>query len=128
MNLYEVLGVTQMASKYHIKAAYRSKAQRCHPDKGGDPEEFHIIQLAYDVLSDPVKRQRYDETGETETVKEPDPIEQQLLQLFVNLITKGDLSTNIVIKGNKRKCKHSYGNNRSYYYSDHSVSQNIPVN
>lgn len=35
-----------------------------HPDKGGDPEKFKDLSAAYDVLSDPKKRERYDKGGE----------------------------------------------------------------
>lgn len=63
-SLYEVLGVTAEASAAAIKTAYRKLAQKLHPDKeGGDPLLFHEIQQAYEVLSDPNRRAKYDETG-----------------------------------------------------------------
>jgi curved DNA-binding protein CbpA len=62
--LYEVLGVNHDATESEIKRAYRSLAQRNHPDKGGSREAFQAIQKAYDILSDPEKRARYDDTGE----------------------------------------------------------------
>lgn len=63
-NLYENLGVNRKADKKTIKRAYREKARKLHPDiAGGSSEEFHRIQIAYDVLMDDAKRQRYDETG-----------------------------------------------------------------
>lgn len=40
------------------------KAMKEHPDKGGDPEKFKDLSAAYDVLSDPKKRERYDKFGE----------------------------------------------------------------
>jgi DnaJ family protein A protein 2 len=61
--LYEVLGVEKTASAAVIKKAYRKKALRMHPDKGGDVEEFKKLQAAYEVLSDEEKRPLYDKHG-----------------------------------------------------------------
>jgi len=62
--LYELIGVNQSASADEIKRAYKKKAVLCHPDKGGDQEEFKELSHAYDVLSDDQKRQRYNEVGD----------------------------------------------------------------
>lgn len=61
--LYEVLGVEKTDSTSTIKKAFRKKALQCHPDKGGDPEEFKKIQAAWEVLQDDEKRQLYDKYG-----------------------------------------------------------------
>ena len=64
---YEVLGVDKGASAEDIKKAYRKKAIQYHPDKNpGDKEaeeKFKEAAEAYDVLSDPQKRARYDQFG-----------------------------------------------------------------
>lgn len=64
---YEVLGVDKNASAEDIKKAYRKKAIQYHPDKNpGDKEaeeKFKEAAEAYEVLSDPQKRQRYDQYG-----------------------------------------------------------------
>lgn len=61
---YDILGVARDASAATIRQAWRDKAKEHHPDKeGGDAAAFIAASLAFDVLSDPDKRKKYDETG-----------------------------------------------------------------
>ncbi|MEO3807935.1 DnaJ C-terminal domain-containing protein [Sphaerisporangium sp. B11E5] len=65
-DLYEVLGVPRTASREEIQRAYRKLARAHHPDVNRDPgaeERFKDIAEAWDVLSDPAKRRRYDAFG-----------------------------------------------------------------
>ena len=60
MDHYLTLGVDKTATPEQIKKAYRKLASLNHPDKGGDTAKFQAIQTAYDTLSNPQKRQQYD--------------------------------------------------------------------
>ena len=66
-DFYEILGITKSASEAEIKKAYRKKAIEFHPDKNpGDAaaeENFKLCAEAYEVLSDPNKKAKYDQYG-----------------------------------------------------------------
>lgn len=68
MDYYEVLGVERSATPEEIKKAYRKAALKYHPDRNpGDKEaeeKFKQAARAYEILSDPQKRARYDQFGE----------------------------------------------------------------
>lgn len=64
---YQTLGVSKGATAEELKKAYRKLALEHHPDRGGGPEaeaKFKEINEAYQVLSDPEKKQRYDQFGD----------------------------------------------------------------
>ena len=66
-DFYEILGVNKSATPEEVKKAYRKKAIEFHPDKNpGDKEaeeNFKLAAEAYEVLSDPQKKARYDQFG-----------------------------------------------------------------
>lgn len=77
MNLYDVLGVPHDASYLKIRLAYRKLVKKWHPDLNKDEgaaDRFRQIQHAYEVLSDPARRARYDREGDDE----PEPQERSV--------------------------------------------------
>ena len=74
-DLYKILGLSKGASDNDIKRAYRKLALKYHPDRQGGKsdaekkeaeENFKEVSWAYDILSNPEKKQRYDQFGITD--------------------------------------------------------------
>ena len=86
MNPYTELDVPVDASLETIKQRYRTLAQMHHPDKGGDEEVFKRIKLAYEILSDPVRRKQYDITGETTTTNAKDEAVANIVQILLHVV------------------------------------------
>ena len=61
-NLYEELGLKKNASKEEIKSSYRRLVKRHHPDAGGEKDRFLAIQIAWETLNDPIKKEKYDKS------------------------------------------------------------------
>ncbi|RPB03240.1 hypothetical protein L873DRAFT_1670133 [Choiromyces venosus 120613-1] len=64
---YSALGVTKTASTSEIKKAYYALAKKWHPDQNKEPEareKFQQVQSAYEILSDPAKKEQFDQFGE----------------------------------------------------------------
>ncbi len=68
IDYYQILGINKNASEDEIKKAYRKLARKLHPDLNPNDKEAHAkfqqINEANEVLSDPVKRKKYDQYGE----------------------------------------------------------------
>lgn len=67
-DLYAELGIPRQPppSSEQIRAAYRKRSKRAHPDGGGSVEEFQRVTTAMQVLTDAERRRAYDETGRVE--------------------------------------------------------------
>lgn len=64
---YKILGISRGASDDDIKKAYRKLALKYHPDKNKEPgaeEKFKEVAEAYEILSDPKKKEIFDKYGE----------------------------------------------------------------
>ena len=86
-NYYTSLGIPKGASPEEIRQSYRALAMRFHPDRNPDnpnaAERFHEIVEAYEVLSDPMRRQQYDQLGALFRV-DGRPPEKEDLSAFVS--------------------------------------------
>jgi molecular chaperone DnaJ len=60
---YQILGLSRGATTEEVKAAFRRLALEHHPDRGGNAEKFKEANEAYQVLSDPERREHYDRFG-----------------------------------------------------------------
>lgn len=109
--LYKILGVKKNASSATIKKAFRKKAKTMHPDQGGDPEEFKKLMHAYEVLTDPLKRARYN-SGKDYSDDYQAGLIQYILSVFTNIITDSRISNNLnildivaqKIQGDRKQC------------------------
>ena len=59
-DFYEILGVPHEATPDEVTTAFRKAVRTCHPDHGGDAEQFMLITKAYATLGNPIARKRYD--------------------------------------------------------------------
>lgn len=78
---YETLGVSRDSDPETIKKSYRKLAKEHHPDTGGDESKITDLTLAYDILSNPDKKKRYDETGQSG----PDNSQAQIYAEFLKM-------------------------------------------
>jgi curved DNA-binding protein CbpA len=97
MNPYTELDVPVDASLETIKQRYRTFAQMYHPDKGGDEDIFKRIKLAYEILSDPIRRKQYDITGETTTSNTKDEAVAKIVQILMNVVPNFNADENDLI-------------------------------
>lgn len=82
---YAALDLSSAATLADIKKAFRQKASLHHPDRNSDaqaPERFRAVQEAYDVLSDPDKRQAYDDNRRRNLLDSPIETAQEIWQSY----------------------------------------------
>lgn len=97
---YDALGISKSADAAEIKKAYRKNAMKNHPDKGGDPEKFKEVTAAYEVLSDPEKRQIYDTYGQRQRQRKGEDVvhglKVSLEELYNGVTKKLSLAKNVL--------------------------------
>lgn len=86
--LYDILEVPVTATQEEIKKAYRKKALQHHPDKGGDQETFKKLNASYEILSNPEKRELYNNSGKTGLRDSGEVPEDILAAMFGNIFQK----------------------------------------
>lgn len=87
-NYYAVLGVAPNATDDEIKKVYRSLAMRFHPDRNQAPGadvRFKSIAKAYEVLSDPAKREEYNQSVNHRIIIDPEAEAYQLWRSVFSL-------------------------------------------
>ena len=94
--LYDTLGVAPDATDEQIKKAFRKLAMQNHPDKNAGDEgasaRFQAISEAYSILSDPEKRQFYDQTGEIDDIEiRPEEFKEQFQEMMAELMGGEDI-------------------------------------
>jgi hypothetical protein len=87
VDLYATLGLSKGATTAEIKAAYRKKAKESHPDKGGDPEVFTQLSIAYSTLKDEESRAYYDATGKQRSTS-IDPVHGHAVSIIATVFSR----------------------------------------
>lgn len=142
-DLYALLGVTQDASDAEIKSAYRKMALKWHPDRHTDKGEeekkeaetkFKTIGEAYEILSNPEKKARYDEGIEIEDLDNPhatpgghsghggghggvDP--NVLFQMFMQQQMRGGGGGGGMRGGHQHQHHHGHGHRHGHFQGHH---------
>lgn len=98
MNPYTELDLPVTATSEEIRQRYRTLAQMHHPDKGGDEELFKRIKLAYEILSNPIRRKQYDITGETSSSNIRDEALSNIIQIVLNIVSNFNAENDNLIK------------------------------
>lgn len=81
---YKTLNINRNATQAEIKKAFRALSKKHHPDKGGDENTFKEISEAYDTLSSPEKKQKYDNPNPFENMRGGGPNMDDLFNQFFN--------------------------------------------
>ena len=84
---YTALGLSPSATLTDVKKAFRQQASIFHPDRNTDenaPQRFRLVQEAYEVLSDDVKRQAYDDNRRRNLLDSPIDTAREIWQSYMN--------------------------------------------
>ncbi len=137
--LYQILNIDNNANEYEIKKAYHKLARLYHPDKmhSESNDKFQEIQNAYQILSDPIERNKYDMHGSPDSPDGPD-VQTFFDEIFLNnsksKCNKGS-DMNIHVKVSledlyqRKKKRITFVRKRNYngYYIDDKLTIKIAV-
>jgi DnaJ-class molecular chaperone len=126
MDPYKDPGIQRGATDEEVKKAYRKLAMKHHPDKGGDPEQFKKVQGAYDVLSDPQRRQNFDQFGMAEPGPQGPNMNDIFGQMFGGRQNPFDFANGP--RGPVRRGNHSHEIHISFEDSYRGMSKNLRIN
>lgn len=105
MNPYETLNVPKYADAATIRNAHRSKARASHPDHGGRTEAFLAVQKSYEILTDPERRKRYDETGDTKELDMRKEAINKMVGLVIQFAEQRDWDQDDMVKAMVKSVK-----------------------
>lgn len=108
---YQVLEVPREATTEEIKKAYRKKAKKLHPDAGGNEKEMARAVMAYAVLSDPGRREKYDTTGDCGPDTTQNAMISRFMQLVLNVVVENDCDVEATIAQGKKSTESQYRQN-----------------
>jgi curved DNA-binding protein len=99
MDYYSTLGLQRNASEDDIKKAYRKMAMKHHPDRGGDEKAFKQVSEAYEILSDPQKKQMVDMGVDPKAQQASGPRQQGPFEFHFNTGNFEDVFSNFGFGG-----------------------------
>lgn len=91
MNPYEELGLPADATDQEIKAAYRAKSKKHHPDVGGDADKFSKVSESFQILISSERRSHYDSYG-SDKPEAGNKVHTIIYDMITNLYTYYDIS------------------------------------
>jgi curved DNA-binding protein CbpA len=86
--LFDKLKITPTEDETKIKKAFRDQSKKNHPDVGGDPEVFHEICEAYQILIDPEKQENFINHGSADGPRQPSAV-QMAITVFSQIMQHG---------------------------------------
>ena len=112
-NLYLILDIDSSSSQEQIKSSYKKLILKWHPDKNlnnqtESEEKFRDIQLAYEVLSDPIKRKEYDNMTNSQKVELFDTLKDFFLNKYPSLSARYSNFVNSFYQGNENELRENF--------------------